>query len=135
RGIAISRGRAPPSQLGDVTQWLSDFSGIQRHFRLGGGRMEFRLSYRGALRATQLDPKPGTNQRTRHWQLKHEMRLAFHHQLKHIWAETKFIAGNQTPDGSKPYHRQRLAQANKIPPWSFVPLVTAELELLCGVDI
>jgi hypothetical protein len=45
--------------------------------------MEFRLTYRGLLRATQRDPQPGTDTRTKHWSLKHQMRLDFHNQLKH----------------------------------------------------
>jgi hypothetical protein len=97
--------------------------------------MEFRLAYRGILRATQRDPQPGTDARTKHWSLKHRMRLDFHNQLKHIWSETRFIAINQKSDGSKAYHIENLAQKNKIPPWSFVPLVTHELELLCGIDV
>lgn len=97
--------------------------------------MEFRLLYDGPVKATQRDPRPGTNQRARHWELKHEMRQCFSDQLQYVWKETPFIAHNQTPKGTKGYHIERLSERYRIPPWSFVPLVTEELQLLCGVDI
>jgi hypothetical protein len=100
-----------------------------------GEHVEFRLLYRGPLRATQRDPQPGSNAPTRHWQLKHKMRLAFSRQLRAIWRDTPFLAQNQKPDGSKAYHIERLAANNQVPPWKFVPLVTHELQLLCGIDV
>src|SRR6266487_3331215 len=97
--------------------------------------MDFRLAYRGPLKATQGDPRVGSRQSTKHRELKHRMRLDFHAQLRHVWSETRFIDNNQKPDGSKAYHIENLARKNKIPPWSFVPLVTHELELLCGIEV
>lgn len=100
-----------------------------------GEHVEFRLLYRGPLRATQRDPQPGSNILTKHWELKHQIRRTFSKQLQHIWRDTPFIAYNQRPDGSKGYHVERLAAKNQIPPWKFVPLVTHELELLCGIEV
>src|SRR5215208_219921 len=80
-----------------------------------GEHVEFRLLYRGPLRATQRDAQPGSGVPTKHWQLKHEMRLVFSKQLQTIWKETPFIANNQKPEGSKPYHIERLVAKNQIP--------------------
>lgn len=100
-----------------------------------GEHVEFRLSYRGPLRATQRDPKDGSSVPTRHWQLKHAMRLAFHPQLKRLWESTPFLSEEQGKSTGKPYNVAALAAANTIPPWSFVPLVTEELDVILGLDV
>jgi len=95
--------------------------------------MDFRLIYRGSLKATQRDPVPGSVQRSAHWQLKHRMRREFHRQLKTIWNINKVLLDKKDDDGSI-LGINRLALAHQVPPWSFVPLVTSELQMLCGLD-
>lgn len=94
--------------------------------------MEFRLSYRGPLRATQRDPAPGTSVLSKHWRLKHEMRQAFHVQLKKFWETNPTLSEADETDS---YHAATLAAANQIPPWQFVPLITERLSLITGIDI
>lgn len=98
--------------------------------------MEFYLSYRGPLRATQRDPKPDGGQRTKHWQLKHSIRRHLHPQLKRVWDTTPFLIENQEPPANtKPYHIGRLAGEFRQAKWAFVPLVTGRLQLITKIDI
>jgi hypothetical protein len=102
----------------------------------GDVKVEFFLNYRGPLRSTQRDPKPGSRNIAAHWQLKHEMRKAFHIQLKRQWEMTPFLIENQVPpNDSKPYHIAKLASEFTLPSWGFVPLVTGRLQLSTSVDI
>lgn len=101
-----------------------------------GEHLEFRLRYEGPLRATQNDPLPGSSQTTKHHQLKHDIRRVFHCQLRDQWRRDPTLHENQSSAGTpKPYHINTLAEANQIAPWKFVPLVTEELELICGIDL
>lgn len=100
----------------------------------GEGSVEFRLVYRGPLRATQRDPAAGTNQKAAHWQLKHEMRLQFHRQLLSVWENHPLLRIKRGEDLSA-LNTADLANSYRIPPWSFVPLVTSELQVVCGLEI
>lgn len=97
-----------------------------------GDYVEFYLNYRGPLRATQRDPKEGSNIKAAHWLLKHAMRKGFHNQLKRQWAITPILQ-NTRPE--EPYHIDRLASEFQVPPWRFVPLVTGRLQLITGIEI
>lgn len=76
--------------------------------------MEFRLTYQGPLRSSQREPI-GT-QRDPRADHKHEIRKTFHRQLKRLWATS--LAAKHATFG-----------------FNFVPLVTQELDLICGLDI
>jgi hypothetical protein len=108
-----------------------------------GTAMEFRLTYAGPLFATQRDDRPG--QKSRHTENKHQIRTTFHKQLKELWRVTPGLA---------PVSRHRpsilVMQGNSQRPltdigplaaryalygFNFVPLVTQELDLLCGLEI
>jgi hypothetical protein len=98
--------------------------------------VEFILNYRGALRATQRDPRPGSKIKAAHWELKHQMRKDFHRQLKRQWQITPFLVERQhPPTDTKPYHIGRLADEFRQPPWRFVPLVTGRLQLFTSITI
>ncbi|KQZ16413.1 hypothetical protein ASD50_11270 [Mesorhizobium sp. Root552] len=98
-----------------------------------GDYVEFYLNYRGPLRATQRDPKEGSNIKAAHWQLKHAMRKGFHRQLKQQWSVTPFL--QDSANTQKPYQVDLLAKEFQLPPWRFVPLVTGRLQLVTGIDI
>ena len=97
--------------------------------------MRFKLVYRGSLRATQRDPRPGTGVLAKHWDLKHAMRRQFHRQLKRLWETRPFLINNQAMETPKPYHIATLAAVNVMPPWQFVPLVTDTLSLRTKIEI
>ena len=96
--------------------------------------LDFHLTYRGPLRPTQNDPKPGTPTLTSKWNLKHDMRLQFHEQLKALWEIHPLLAEKGAKSGGL-LSKQRLSEQNSIPPWNFVPLVIPELEVFCGLEI
>ncbi len=106
--------------------------------------MEFCLTYAGPLYATQRDSRPG--QPPRHIENKHLIRCAFHKQLKALWAISPCLdgpsqqrsnillsceAGDQEPATSI----ADLAKKHSNYGFNFVPLVTHELDLLCGIEI
>lgn len=101
---------------------------------IGDPLLDFRLSYRGPLRATQRDPKEGTALKVAHWKLKHDMRLAFHRQLSTIWNTQPTLVESKAQDTSV-LNIDTLARTYSIPPWSFVPLVTPQLQMFCGLEI
>jgi len=105
--------------------------------------MEFRLTYRGPLRTMQEDPAPGQpDRRSGH---KHTIRREFHRQLRRLWSDTPFLAtGERSGPGAileetgsdiVDYRAAVLAEKHKHLQFKLVPLVTAELKLLCGLDI
>jgi hypothetical protein len=105
--------------------------------------MEFRLTYAGPLAATQ------GNEVGSRWspklQQKHEIRQRFHPQLKRLWDTTPFLktGGRSGPSALvtedspdiPPYDVAALAAKYSLYGWNFVPLVTEELNLICGLDI
>src|SRR5438105_4649837 len=98
--------------------------------------MEFRLTYAGPLlAASQSDP------RTDH---KHEIRKTLHPQLRRLWEITPWLsqmrepwAGAAEPEpGPVGGHRfDVLADRYRRNGYRFVPLVTSDLLLSCGVEI
>jgi hypothetical protein len=109
--------------------------------------MEFRLTYQGPLRSSQRDPVGSqADPRANH---KHDIRRTFHHQLKRLWEITPFLKTGRGsgPDVIVAVNSQRMAEpplAYDIPSlaakhakfgFNFVPLVTHELDLICGLDI
>ena len=95
-----------------------------------GPLMEFRLTYSGLLFSTGNDSQMRGDRRGDH---KHAIRLAFHPQLKRLWEITEFLAleGHKKPN----YKPARLAKKHAHFGWNFVPLVSEELDLMCGVDV
>ena len=106
--------------------------------------MQFRLTYEGELKPT------GNN--TRNSSHKHEIRRAFHPQLKALWetninlrslAETPLglyrdpfpIKINKTEDPDTRSLLQYISDNYPLEDYRFVPLVTREMSLWCGLDI
>ena len=107
-----------------------------------GAYMEFRLTYAGPLYATQRGAQGA--QRDRRSDHKHAIRRVFHEQLKKLWAiypaldETlpRPVAIGGAEGGPPPALTiQELAAKHLNYGFNFVPLVTDELRLLCGLDI
>jgi hypothetical protein len=103
--------------------------------------MEFRLTYQGPLRSTQRDAENGQKDpRADH---KHEIRQKFHRQLKRLWEITPALrTGRSTgPDaitaGPEPLPRDAVSLASRHAHFgfNFAPLVTHELNLICGLDM
>ncbi|MER8529584.1 hypothetical protein [Mesorhizobium sp. M1272] len=107
--------------------------------------MEFRLTYAGPLYATQRDPLEGKP--PKHTQNRHDIRKAFHGQLKRLWGEIPALKNGQgggpmllSMGGDREYvppltDIESLAKRHAHYGFNFVPLVTAELDLICGLDI
>ena len=99
--------------------------------------MEFRLTYAGELLGASRN-----NPRAHH---KHEIRKAFHPQLKRLWRITPQLSGLRDPPtemlrfSNYPESRSRidaLAERFSRNGYSFVPLVTEDLEVsFCGIEI
>jgi hypothetical protein len=111
-----------------------------------GPYMQFRLTYEGLLLSTQKDPV--STQRDAKADHKHTIRQAFHTQLKRLWDITLFLktgnrsgpsslllSGGQAGAVAPVYDRDSLAAKHSHFGWNFVPLVTQDLELICGLDI
>lgn len=108
--------------------------------------MEFRLTYEGLLLSTQKDALTGQKDaRASH---KHEIRKVFHEQLKRLWDITPFLdKGRRSGPGlimnanmaeyDPPIEcdRATLAARYALYNHNFIPLVTEELNLICGLDI
>lgn len=100
--------------------------------------MEFRLTYEGPIRATQRDSRPG--QPSRHIENKHLIRVAFHKQLRRLWS---VVPALQPQNGGfltigvpqRAITKEALAEKHHQYGFSFVPLVTQELDLLCSLEI
>lgn len=104
--------------------------------------MDFRLTYSGQLYATAND-KPG--KKAEHM---HDLRMAFHPQLKRLWEITPFLKtgersgpsallleGDMSGGGAPNYQSSWLAKKHAQFGWKFVPLVSAELDLWCSLEI
>jgi hypothetical protein len=105
--------------------------------------MEFRLTYQGPLSPTQGNEVGGS--RSPKPQQKRDIRKKFHPQLKRLWGITPFLktggrsgssalVTEDSPD-VPPHDVASLAAKYRLNDWSFVPLVTKELNLICGLDI
>jgi len=108
-----------------------------------GDFMEFRLTYDGPLYATQKEPLGGqADNRAGH---KHDLRRVFHNQLKRLWEITPFLKSGTgsgpsalivSPGPDDPiYDIESLSAKYSQFGFNFVPLVTEELNLICGLDI
>lgn len=116
--------------------------------------MKFRLTYEGRLRPTNRDALPDrSDPLSVH---KHEIRSAFHGQLKHLWATNRFL--REAEVNSQVYPAPpRMPTYDKGATWAddrepiklhdavagrynshgfrFLPLVTDDLAVLCSLDI
>jgi len=99
------------------------------------GCMDFRLTYEGNL------PSSGNDS---HGKEKHQIRKQFHPQLKKLWEESKSLKDLKhivyplEPGSLKtppPRRIDYLANQFKRNNHRFVPLVTADLWLWCGLDV
>ena len=98
------------------------------------GVMRFRLTYQGPLMATQNEP--AKEQRDKRAENKHAIRTALHRQLRRLWETTPALNGNfESPEGLAAPSRYDDIPSDVAYGWRFVPLVTRELRLLCGIDI
>ena len=105
--------------------------------------MEFRLTYQGPLFSSQRDPEgQQTDARAGH---KHDIRRKFHFQFKRLWEITPFLANGErsgpgawitqsSPD-TPPYGIASLSARHAHYGFNFAPLVTHNLNLICGIDI
>jgi len=107
-----------------------------------GHFMQFRLTYEGPLFATQRDPISG--QQDKRGVHKHDIRRAFHAQLKRLWdvvphLKTGVGGGSAAVTFGLPQSPPRdvafLSARHSLWNWNFVPLVTQDLNLVCGLDI
>ena len=98
-------------------------------FDAGEEAMEFKLTYEGRLHAASTG-----STRAKH---KHEIRKALHPQLKRLW-NVHPILHNKKMDGPgvKPDLRvDALAKRFSVGDYNFVPLVTRDLQLSCGLHV
>ncbi len=98
--------------------------------------MEFRLTYDGQLL--------GASRRATRAEHKHEIRKVFHAQLKRLWAITPFLCGDIVgPDVliadnigvDLPHTVEDLSARFARFDYRFVPLVTRNISLLCGIEL
>jgi hypothetical protein len=103
-----------------------------------GAVLEFRLTYQGLLMSTSNNTPQAAH--------KHDIRKSFHPQLKRLWeivphlnAPQKVIWPTQIWVGSRPPEppprSEVLAAKHTFNAFNFVPLVTEELSLICGIEI
>jgi hypothetical protein len=101
--------------------------------------MEFRLTYEGPLHSTQRDPQGSAP--VKHSEEKHTIRKHFHYQLERLWEVTPALkrGGSKidviTTNAPPAFDAKSLAHHHQHYGFSFVPLVTEELDLICGLEI
>ena len=102
--------------------------------------MKFRLTYAGPLMSS------GNDNKDRKGPHKHDLRMAFHPQLKRLWETVPFLkAGRSSYNGStwapvdtipEPKYDPKLRAAKfKVGSWNFVPLITEDMEFYCSLEI
>ena len=91
--------------------------------------MQFRLTYEGPLRPSGNNTSYGSH--------KHEIRRAFHPQLKALWETNPNLRqlGEASFNGDSRTILQYLAENNPLKEYNFVPLVSDALSLTCGIDV
>ena len=111
--------------------------------------MKFHLHYEGPLYSGSGEARDGqVDKRGGH---KHDVRRAFHKQLKHWWDVCPAISNlhggydilgfppekrtNQGFGAEAPLFKDVLAEVHDVGGNNFVPLVCKELSVLCGIDI
>lgn len=105
--------------------------------------MQFRLTYAGPLYSTGNDSK--ASKKANH---KHAVRMAFHPQLKRLWDIVPFLktgersgpavrtlSGDMGGGPAPNYKASWLAKKHAAYGWKFVPLVSKDLDLWCGLDV
>jgi len=107
------------------------------------GAMEFRLTYDGPLLAQQRDESWGDSPARA--DNKHFIRQCFHRQLRRLWKVTPFLKSGERSGpgalllaggGDEPrYDIETLAARHAAFGFNFVPLISSELDLMCGLDI
>jgi hypothetical protein len=111
------------------------------------GLMKFRLHYEGLLYSSNGEAREG--QIDRRGGHKHDIRRAFHRQLRQFWATDIFLSNakggreilkmpgqeSEGPYDQRPSLADNLAEAHNISGQRFVPLVCAEFKILCKLDI
>jgi hypothetical protein len=106
--------------------------------------MEFRLTYEGPVLSIQGHPRGDQVIKASQRENKYKMRLAFHAQLKRLWAITPFLNTGERSgpsalllEDSEPaaYDRDTLAAKHQLFGFNWVPLVTTHLNLICGLDV
>ncbi|MEA2984992.1 MAG: hypothetical protein QOD94_1246, partial [Alphaproteobacteria bacterium] len=102
--------------------------------------MEFRLTYAGPLYATQRDSLEGKPPKAT--ENRHRLRATFHRQLKRLWEIPPLKDSGRGallmlggPGKAPPRTPEDIAKCYALYGFNFVPLVTAELDLICGLDI
>jgi hypothetical protein len=102
--------------------------------------MEFRLTYGGELLASNV----GRDEKAARKAYKREVRRLFHGQLKRLWEIMPFLKtgyGSGPEIGgyvemARPFHdKEAIARKFSLYGFNFLPLVTADLGLLCWLDI
>lgn len=105
-----------------------------------GDAVEFMLTHQGVLLSETNRSGEVRRARAEH---KHELRKAFHHQLKKWWDDLPYLAH---PEPNQPgrtvlgrryeqYGPDALGQRFARFGYNFVPLVLREMELLCSVEV
>lgn len=102
--------------------------------------MEFRLTFEGPLRSSNVGRRPTEARRD----YKHWVRQQFHPQLKALWQQTAFLgaddegpnvlllaSSSEPPDHTPSALAQRFSRFG----FSFVPLVTTDLGLSCSIEV
>lgn len=104
--------------------------------------MQFRLTYVGSLKPSGNNSSRGTH--------KHEIRKQFHPQLKSLWAQNPNLKGigeanykhfvdHEMPVGQFYLDNRTVLEAvaanNPLRDYNFVPLVSNELSLTCGIEV
>lgn len=103
--------------------------------------MRFRLFYEGNFFASQGEPKD--NQIDRRASHKHELRRAFHFQLRDLWQERSFLREATTagpvlgaPKGEEKLLKDKLEEISPvINDYRFVPIVHEKLNLTCSLNV
>jgi hypothetical protein len=131
--LPLKMGRGSPQA---ASKSLEIFDDTDANHDPEGEFMEFRLTYEGLLLGSAKD-----DSRADH---KHEIRKAFHPQLKRLWELTPFLSEMRQPLFNGPIlvnaprsvpRVEHLAANFTAGAFHFVPLVTEDLSLLCGLDI
>ncbi len=92
--------------------------------------LQFRLTYRG--------PLLGSSEVKTRSDRKHEIRRAFHPQLKRLWnvssALNEWVVTNTKTNITRPMW-ETLAERFQVSGYRFVPIVLHDLDVACGLDI
>lgn len=105
-----------------------------------GYDLEFRLTYEGPLYAESRASPTKAASRAKH---KHELRKAFHKQLRRLWEIAPQLDPEHEDGGvfiiaaADPHKHTIDALSARFPlgPYNFVPLVTTDIDVGCSVDV